>query len=66
MQTAISERLTDLISVAELLKTVIDAETPEKLLPTFPLCRVALLVDSTVGQLETLAEQLSGPRVHSP
>lgn len=60
VQSAVAERLDDLIRVAQRLRAAVVAESPAAPLPTFPLARLAVDVDAMVGRLEGHAEQLAG------
>ena len=48
MRSAVSERLGDLIAVAQQLQGILDAEKPDRLLPGMVLARVAAKFKNTV------------------
>jgi hypothetical protein len=51
VKTAISERLSDLVQVAEALRVLVDAERPDRLLPGLLLARAAVDIDKAAGKL---------------
>lgn len=60
MRDAVSERLQDLVHVAQRLQVLIDSERPDALLPSAELCRLARVVDATTGELQRFVNALGG------
>jgi hypothetical protein len=58
VNAAVADRITDLIVLAQRLRAAVEAETPQALLPTFPLMRLGIDIDSMAVALEEHAEKL--------